>query len=91
VVDLLDRHHQDVAGSGGGDGEEGHHPVVAPHEAPGDLAVDDAGEQGGHGVRPYGVEPPGETTQKDGALVSEALPRRCPVRDGGIGRKVLTT
>jgi hypothetical protein len=49
VVDLLDGHHQGVAGRERGDGEERHHPVVPPHEPARELAVDDAGEDAGHG------------------------------------------
>jgi hypothetical protein len=48
VVDRLDRHDQRVAGGQGGDREERHHSVVPPHEPPGELAVDDPGEDRGH-------------------------------------------
>ncbi len=49
MVDLLDRHHQRVAGGEGRDGEEGHDGVVALHEAAGELAGDDAAEERRHG------------------------------------------
>jgi hypothetical protein len=49
VVDLLDRHHQGVAVPQRVDRQEGHAAVVAPHEAPGQLALDDLGEDRRHG------------------------------------------
>ena len=45
VVDLGDGHHEGVAGRERVDRQEGHAAVVAPHEAAGELAVDDPGEE----------------------------------------------
>src|SRR5690606_38456073 len=51
VVDLFDRHHQSVALPERVDRHERHAAIVPPHEGAGDLAFDDAGEDGRHGAR----------------------------------------
>ncbi len=48
VVDLVDRHDQDVSGGHRVDRHERHALVVAPDERAGNLAVDDAGEDRRH-------------------------------------------
>ena len=45
-LELMARHHQDVARGVGLDGGEGDADVIGPHEAARDLAVDDLGEDG---------------------------------------------
>ena len=48
VVGLDPRHHQRVTGIERVDREERHDEVVTPHERARELALDDAGEDGGH-------------------------------------------
>ena len=48
MVDLAARDHENVASGQRADVEEGDTDVVLAHEAARDLAVDDAGEDGGH-------------------------------------------
>ena len=49
VVELVERHHQGVAGLERVDAEEGDRTLVPPDEVAGELAVDDAREDGRHG------------------------------------------
>lgn len=50
VIDLESGYDQGVPGPNRIDGEEADGQFVSPDESPRELAVDDAGEQGRHGV-----------------------------------------
>jgi hypothetical protein len=63
-------------GFGGGDDDARHIDHARQVEAGQVVAVGEAVERGVE----EGAEPPGEATQEHGALLSEALPRRCPAR-----------
>src|SRR6266849_4684248 len=52
VIDLGARHHQGMPGPQRMNGRERHALVIAPDEATGQLAIDDPGENGGHGRPP---------------------------------------
>ena len=51
VVDLVDRHDKRVTGLERGNRQEGGTPLVAMDEVTGELARDDAGEDGRHETR----------------------------------------
>src|SRR5690625_7147473 len=76
VGDLLPRYDYDMAFGHRGDVEEGDALVIGVDEGAGNLAVDDLGEQGGHGGVLLAVSDGPSTGPQNAARVSEAGTRR---------------